>query len=479
MLKLSDTIERKFVDSIDLDDEWEIESDSGWVDITQIHKTIEYQEWYIETADGSSLVCADTHIVFDENLNEVFVKDLVDDQSFIMSKTGPQLITKVIQTENYSNMFDLTVNSDNHRLYTGNVLSHNTTTSIAYLLWTVLFHDSQNIAILANRGQTARDILAKLQLAYENLPIWLQQGVTDWNKSYIELENGSKITASSTSSSAARSGSYNCVDGATMIQCQTEEGTYINDSIENLYNMQENIITKQKTNGMKVLSEGNVFRNFDFIARSESDKIINLYFDDGSNLTVTEDHKILCNDEWTCAIDIQIGDFVYGTEYKKEVIYKKKSNKKIYVYDVINVENTNNFFANQTLIKNCVFLDEFAFVPSNIATEFFTSVYPVITSGTKTKIIIVSTPNGMNLFYKIWMDAINKRNNYVPFEVHWSQVPGRDDAWREETIKNTSEHQFQQEFESLDFTTLINNGTIDVSIGDLYEQLKNEQQDTD
>jgi len=181
-----------------------------------------------------------------------------------------------------------------------------TTTSVCYILWTVLFQESQNIAILANRGQTARDILGKLQLAYENLPIWLQQGVSDWNKSFIELENGSKITASSTSSSAARSGAY-----------------------------------------------------------------------------------------------------------------------------------------------NIVFLDEFAFVPSNIATDFITSVYPVITSGTKTKIIIVSTPNGMNLFYKIWMDAVNKRNNYIPFEVHWSQVPGRDDAWKEETIKNTSEHQFQQEFETM------------------------------
>ena len=180
-----------------------------------------------------------------------------------------------------------------------------TTTTVAYLLWTILFKDSQSVAVLANRGETARGILGKLQLAYENLPMWLQQGVVEWNKGRVELENGSVIVASSTSSSAARSGSF-----------------------------------------------------------------------------------------------------------------------------------------------NIVFLDEFAFVPSNIATEFFTSVYPVITAGTKTKIIIVSTPNGMNLFYKIWTDAVNKRNNYVPFEVHWSMVPGRDENWKEETIKNTSERQFAQEFET-------------------------------
>lgn len=180
-----------------------------------------------------------------------------------------------------------------------------TTTTVAYMLWLTIFQDQQNIAILANKGQNARDILGKYQLAYENLPEWLQQGVNTWNKGTVVLENKSKIIASSTSSSAIRGGSF-----------------------------------------------------------------------------------------------------------------------------------------------NLVFLDEFAFVPNNIANEFFTAVYPVISSGKKTKIIIVSTPNGMNLFYKLWMDSIERRNNYVPFEIHWSMVPGRDDAWKEETIRNTSERQFSQEFET-------------------------------
>lgn len=179
-----------------------------------------------------------------------------------------------------------------------------TTTSVAYLLWLTLFSDQQNVAVLANKGSLARDILAKYQLAYENLPQWLQQGVVTWNKGNVELENGSKIIAASTSSSAVRGGAF-----------------------------------------------------------------------------------------------------------------------------------------------NLVLLDEFAFVPANIANEFFTSVYPVISSGKSTKIIIVSTPNGMNLFYKLWMDAIGKKNGYKTFEIHWSMVPGRDEAWKEETIRNTSEEQFRQEFE--------------------------------
>ena len=182
--------------------------------------------------------------------------------------------------------------------------SGKSTTTVSYLLHYALFNPNSNIAILANKSSTARDILGRVQLAYENLPKWLQQGVINWNKGNIELENKSQIVAAATSSSAIRGGSY-----------------------------------------------------------------------------------------------------------------------------------------------NIIFLDEFAFVPPNIAEMFFSSVYPTISSGTKTKMIIVSTPYGMNQFYKLWSDAENKKNDYVPIEVHWSEVPGRDEEWKEKTIRNTSPEQFQQEFE--------------------------------
>tara|TARA_R110002074_G_scaffold61731_4_gene149036 strand:- start:1103 stop:2746 length:1644 start_codon:yes stop_codon:yes gene_type:complete len=182
--------------------------------------------------------------------------------------------------------------------------SGKSTIIISYLLHYALFNANVNIAVLANKSSTARDILSRLQLAYENLPKWMQQGIIAWNKGNIELENGSKIIAASTSSSAIRGGSY-----------------------------------------------------------------------------------------------------------------------------------------------NIIFLDEFAFVPSNVAEQFFASVYPTITSGQNTKVIIVSTPHGMNMFYKIWVDAQEKRNDYIATEVHWSEVPGRDEAWKEETIRNTSESQFNSEFE--------------------------------
>ena len=182
--------------------------------------------------------------------------------------------------------------------------SGKSTTIISYLIHYVIFNEAVNVAILANKAATARDLLGRFQLAYEHLPEWMQQGVMNWNKGSLELENGSKIIAASTSASAVRGGSY-----------------------------------------------------------------------------------------------------------------------------------------------NIIFLDEFAFIPSNIAEQFFSSVYPTITAGQTSKVIIVSTPHGMNMFYKMWMDAVNEKSEFVPIEVHWREVPGRDDEWKEQTVKNTSEQQFLQEFE--------------------------------
>ena len=178
------------------------------------------------------------------------------------------------------------------------------TTVVSYLLHYAIFNDNVNIGILANKAATARDLLGRLQLAYENLPSWMQQGIIAWNKGSMELENGSKIIAASTSASAVRGMSF-----------------------------------------------------------------------------------------------------------------------------------------------NIIFLDEFAFVQNHLADDFFASVYPTISSGKSTKVIIVSTPHGMNHFYRMWHDAERGQNEYTPTEVHWSEVPGRDAKWKKQTISNTSKQQFAIEFE--------------------------------
>jgi len=114
--------ERKFIDTIQTD-EWQIETDSGWSDISAIGKTIEYDEWFLKTT-SCDLTCADTHIVFDENMNEVFVKDLKIGNK-IQTKKGVDEILDIHITDKKSNMFDLQLNDENHRFFSNDILSHN------------------------------------------------------------------------------------------------------------------------------------------------------------------------------------------------------------------------------------------------------------------------------------------------------------------------------------------------------------------
>lgn len=181
--------------------------------------------------------------------------------------------------------------------------SGKTTSIICYALWLTLFHDFYSIALLAHRQKTAIELLGKFRLAYEAIPKWLQQGVIEWNKTSIELENHSKIKADSTTSSGIRGETY-----------------------------------------------------------------------------------------------------------------------------------------------NMILLDEFAHIQNHIAHEFFTSVVPTISSGQTTKLIIISTPNGMNHFYKLWTEAEEGKNEYIPFDIHWSETPGRDEKWKQKQIALYGKENFEQEY---------------------------------
>ena len=187
--------------------------------------------------------------------------------------------------------------------------SGKSTTITSYFLWYVLFNKEKSVAILGNKFETARELMGRFQKSYELIPKWLQAGVKEWNKSFIELANGSKVYASGTTAGGIRGKSV-----------------------------------------------------------------------------------------------------------------------------------------------NIIMLDEFAHVLPHLAEEFFTSTYPTISSGTTTKVFIISTPNGMNKFYKMWDEAIQPRdsekwNGYIPLTYHWSRVPGRDEAWMKDQIdKLGSQEKFDQEF---------------------------------
>lgn len=176
-------------------------------------------------------------------------------------------------------------------------------TTVAWLLHYIIFNADKKVGILANKGATAREMLARFTLMLENLPFFLQPGVRILNKGNIVFGHNSEIIAAATSGSSIRG-----------------------------------------------------------------------------------------------------------------------------------------------LSLNVIMIDEFAFVHK--AEEFYTSTYPVISSGADTKVIITSTPNGVgNMFYKLWQGAISNSNEFKPFTINWRDVPGRDEEWRAQTIANTSEAQFRQEYE--------------------------------
>jgi len=177
-----------------------------------------------------------------------------------------------------------------------------TITSAACILWYTLFQESKTVAILANKGSAAREVLDRYQIMYEHLPIWMQQGVRTWNKGNVELENGSKVFTAATTASGIRGKSVN----------------------------------------------------------------------------------------W-------------------------------------------------------LYIDEAAIIPNNVAEEFFASVYPTISAGTTTKILLTSTPLGYNHFWKFWNEAEKGKNGFVSHFIPYWEIPGRDEVWAEEQLRTLGEVKFNQE----------------------------------
>ena len=195
------------------------------------------------------------------------------------------------------------VDNDSHMYLCGETMipTHNTTVVAAYLLHYSIFTPEKSIGILANKEATAVEILSRIKRMLENLPLFLQPGVKEYNKKNVKFANDSELLSFATGSDSVRGRSF-----------------------------------------------------------------------------------------------------------------------------------------------NVVYLDEFAFVEN--AEEFYTSTYPVISSGETTRVIITSTPNGMNLFYKLWMDAKMNRNDYFPLEVKWNEHPKRDEAWKKTTLRNIGKRRWSQEF---------------------------------
>lgn len=200
-------MDKKFIESFNVDD-YQVLTDTGWEDIIKSHKTIKYRVYEIKTKNYS-LKCADNHIIFDKEFNEIYVKNLkLNDK--IITKTGIEKILEIKIHDEYDNMYDLELNSNsNKRYFTNGILSHNTTSYTIFILWTLIFNKDQRILIAANKSETSREILSRIKLAYEKLPNWIKPGISVWNRGSIELSNGSRLEGTSTTSESARGRSCN------------------------------------------------------------------------------------------------------------------------------------------------------------------------------------------------------------------------------------------------------------------------------
>jgi hypothetical protein len=200
-MKLSEKQNHKFIEEKNLSD-WNVETEDGFKPIISTNKTIEYEVFEIILEDDLSLKCADTHILIKEDYEEVYAIDSLG--KYIRTKTGPKKVLSVKSLGYSENMYDLSIESEEHTYYTNDILSHNTVTIATYLLWCALTRQNINIGIAANVVSLAQEVLDKIKKIYIEMPIWLQPGLMSWNKQSVEFDNGNKIMISASNSDAFR-----------------------------------------------------------------------------------------------------------------------------------------------------------------------------------------------------------------------------------------------------------------------------------
>ena len=430
MPKLSDSITRKFVEVIDAS-EWEVETPTGWETIISSNKTIPYHVYKIVLGDGKRLECADTHILIDEFDNEVFAKDSL--HCNIKTIDGVSKVLQVIETDEIENMYDLSIDSKDHVFYTNGILSHNTQTTAAYILHYVNFNQNKTVAILANKAAASREIMSRIQDMFELLPSWMQQGVKEWNKGSFILENKSKAFTAATSSDGIRG--KTCVAGDTFVTIKNFGHIY-DITIEEL------LITYQQN--YQILTPYG-FKDFDgVLKRSAPERLIQLTFNDGITIKATPNHRFQQYDEWVYCEDLIVGDILSD----KIIVHIEDVEPEI-VYDIDTVAGVYCYISNGVVSHNCnlLYVDEVAIIPNNIAENFFTSVYPTLSSGNTSKVFLTSTPLGFNHWWKLWNDAIQGVNDFKPITAQWWENPDRTPEWAEEQRKILGELKYQQEVE--------------------------------
>ncbi len=192
----------KIIDTISLTN-LSIYTDTGFEKVSSIHKTKPFYLWRITLKNGYTLEGADEHIIFDKNMKEIFIKDLkIGD--IVQTDCGAQEIISIKEKTKYPVcMYDVSVDSPNHRFYSNGILSHNTTTIAAFFAWYLCFHTDRNLLILANKEKTAVEIIAKVMDVFRGLPFFLKPGIINTGATGMRLDNGCQLISQATTKTAS------------------------------------------------------------------------------------------------------------------------------------------------------------------------------------------------------------------------------------------------------------------------------------
>jgi hypothetical protein len=234
------SVDDKFIETFNVDD-WEVLTDTGYKPISHSNKTVVFDEWELITT-GHEIICADDHIVFDENHREVYIKDLTYGD-YIQTENGVEKVLHCAPNGESSHMYDLSVYSEDHRYYTNGILSHNTTIMGIFLAHYLVFNSDKEAGILAHKGSMSMEVLERVKNVIENLPDFLQPGIEEWNKGNITFDNGCKLGAYASGSDSVRGKSFSliyvdeCLSGKEVLTVRDKYSGEIKEiTMEELYN---------------------------------------------------------------------------------------------------------------------------------------------------------------------------------------------------------------------------------------------------
>ena len=296
----------EFIDEL-YTDEWEVETPNGWMSFKGIGKTVPYQIYEVHFDNGSVIKCADNHIFMRDDI-EILCKDLIINDT-ISCKDGYTNVVSIIVHDSYDNMYDL-LDVDGSVYYTNDIVSHNSTLVAVYLIWYSIFNSDKNVGVVSNKEESAMDIIDRCKLIYEELPMFLKPGITEYNKKTIVFENGTTIKGAATSKNSFR--------GRTMNVIFADEFAFVEPPwlCEAFWMSNYPTISKSKVSKMIVISTPNGIGNLFHSLFTKAEKGINAFKHYKADWRCVPDRT----EEWAKTEQNNMGKVRFAQEYLCEFL---------------------------------------------------------------------------------------------------------------------------------------------------------------